>query len=251
MDLGIAGRLALVTGASRGIGRGIASALAAEGARLVLVSRSASDLEEVRTSLPDPDSHAWVALDLMEDEAAGELARRVTDLGDLDIVVQNLGGSNAVWGDTFSSSEDWYKVWKYNLGVAHELNRQFIPPMIEKRWGRIVYLSTLSTHTYKGYPAYVSAKCGLEGYVRTVSRVVAPHNVIMSAVSPGAIRVDGRHFAKLESESPDALERYFDESLPARRLGTPDDIGSVVAFLSSEHASFMVGSIVGIDGGGW
>ena len=250
MDLGISGRLALVTGASRGIGRGIAASLAAEGARVIMVARSADTREAARAAMERPDDHYCVALDLMEPGAADELEQRVRGLGALDIAVQNVGGSNAVWNDTFAPGEDWLQVWRYNVGIAHELNRVFVPGMIERRWGRVVHISTVSTRTYSGYPAYVTAKTGLDGYVRAVSRVVARHNVVMSAVAPGAIFIEGRYFAKLREEDPEALERYFDQSLPTRRLGTPEDIGPVVAFMCSEQASFMAGSIVPVDGGG-
>jgi len=149
-----------------------------------------------------------------------------------------------------ASSDDWQRVWKFNVGIGHELNRAFMPAMVDRRWGRIVHLSTLSTTTYNGYAAYVSAKCALDGYVKSVNREVSKHNVIVSAVAPGAIYSEGRHFAKLQKENPAALEEYFNQHLPIRRLGRAEDIGPVVAFLCSEQAAFMAGSIVGIDGGG-
>ena len=90
----------------------------------------------------------------------------------------------------------------------------------------------------------------LDGYVKSVNREVSRHNVVISAVAPGAIYSEGRHFAKLQKEKPAALEEYYNQHLPIRRLGTADDIGPVVAFLCSEFASFMAGSIVAIDGGG-
>src|SRR5260370_29281246 len=122
--------------------------------------------------------------------------------------------------------------------------------MGERRWGRVVHLSALSTATFNGYSAYVSAKLALNGYVKTISREVAKDNVIVSAVAPGAIYSEGRFFAKLTMENPAALEQYFDNHLPTRRLGTAADVAAGTAFLCSEHASFMAGAIVGIDGGG-
>jgi 3-oxoacyl-[acyl-carrier protein] reductase len=141
-------------------------------------------------------------------------------------------------------------VWQYNVGIAHELNRALIPAMVERKWGRVVHLSTLSTTTYNGYTAYVSAKCALNGYVKAVNREVSKYNVVMSAVAPGAIYVEGRYFARIMKEDPAALEDYFKNSMPIRRLGRAEEIAPVVAFLCSEQASFMSGAIVGIDGGG-
>jgi 3-oxoacyl-[acyl-carrier protein] reductase len=248
MDLGITNRLALVTGASRGIGRAIALELAREGARVVAVARSEDALDALKREMGS-DRHHIIALDLTANGVAEALAAQVQALGALDIMVHNLGGSHGVF-KTFAPSEDWQKVWQFNLGIAHDLNRLLIPPMVERRWGRIVHLSTLSTLTHNGYAAYVSAKCALDGYVKTVNREVSKDNVIVSAVAPGAIYSEGRHFARLQNEDPGALEEYFKHHLPIRRLGRAEDIAPVVAFLCSEQASFMAGSVVRIDGGG-
>lgn len=250
MELHIENRLALVTGASRNIGRAIALALAQEGARLILVARSAEPLEALRQQLATPDRpHHAYAIDLMADGGVARLIEAINkDIGAPDIMVHNLGGSFGL--PAFSSAADWQKVWYFNVGIGHDLNRAFIPQMVQKRWGRIVHVSTLATETYLGYPPYTSAKCALNGYVKTVNREVSKDNVIISAVSPGTIRTEGRYFAKMEKENPAWIEQYFDNHLPTRRLGTPEDVAPVVAFLVSEYASFMAGSIVGVDGGG-
>ena len=250
MDLHIQDRLALVTGASRGIGRAIAAALAREGTRVILVARSQEQLEAVRKEIATTErKHYCYAIDLMAEDGVARLIKAITtDLGEPDIVVHNLGGSFGF--PAFAPSEDWKKVWQFNVGIGHELNCAFIPGMVKRRWGRIVHLSTLSTVTYNGYPPYVSAKCALDGYVKSVNREVSKDNVIISAVAPGAIYSEGRYFAKMQKENPKVIEDYFKNHLPIRRLGTAEDIGPVVAFLCSDFASFMAGSIVGIDGGG-
>lgn len=250
MDLGIKNRIALVTGASKGIGRAIALKLAREGARVVMVARGREALEQVRAAMPAPDRHHVIAADLVPDGAPANVAQSILrDIGEPDIVVHNLGGSHGAPA-AFSSSEDWCRVWRFNVGIGHELNRVLVPTMVRRGWGRVVHLSTLSTLTYNGNPAYVSAKCALDGYVKSISREVAKHNVSINAVAPGAIYSEGRHFARLQRENPAALECYFDEHLPIRRLGTGQDVASAVAFLCSEQASFAAGSIVRIDGGG-
>lgn len=248
MDLGITDRLALVTGASRGIGRGIAAKLAREGARVVLVARSRDTLEEVRGKMAAPEKHHIVPVDLMTDQGIQELAANLNKLGNLDIMVHNLGGSAGV-RDVFASAEDWKKVWQLNVGVCLEINRLFVPPMIERRWGRIVHISTLSTVTYQGAAAYVSAKCALEGYVKCVSREISKHNVIVSAVSPGAISLTGRYFDTLEKGDPKALNDYYNQHLPIRRFGKAEDVASAVGYLCSEEASYLAGTIVSVDGG--
>lgn len=251
MDLGIADKTAVVTGAGRGIGRAIALELAREGARLILVGRTPETLDAVRQQLAGQHRrHQVFPADLMAPETLGELAEMLESWhGAPDIIVHNVGGSLGV-RDAFAPVADWTRVWHFNLGAALEWNRFFIPRMVARRWGRIVHLSTLSTVTHHGYAAYVSAKCALDGYVKAVNREVSKDNVIMTAVAPGAIYSEGRFFAKLQDENPAALEEYFDNHLPIRRLGRAEDVAGLVAFLCSQQASFMAGSIVGIDGGG-
>lgn len=250
MDLGISNKLALVTGASKGIGRAIALQLAREGARIIGVARSAEALEALSAELSGQGHHMIVS-DLTLQGASTLLASEIAqNIGPIEIVVHNLGGSHGVF-DPFSSSADWARVWQFNVGISHELNRLVIPGMTDRKWGRVIHLSTLSTRTFNGYAPYVAAKTALNGYVKTMNRTVAKHNVIISAVAPGAIYSEGRHFAKLTKENPAALESYFDEHLPTRRLGRAEDVAAAVAFLASEQASFMAGAIVGVDGGGY
>ncbi len=247
MNLNIQNKLALVTGAGQGIGRSIAISLAKEGVRVILVGRSAEKLESVLGELDTPG--CFYSIDLMKESAVTELIKHIlSEYGEPDILVHNLGGSFGI--PAMASVADWQKVWYFNVGISHEINLAFIPGMIKKNWGRIVHLSTLSTKTYNGYAPYVSAKCALDGYVKSVNREVSKHNVIISAVAPGAIFSEGRHFAKLQKENPEALQDYFTNHLPINRLGKGEDIGPAVAYLCSDYASFLAGSIIGIDGGG-
>ena len=119
MDLTIKDRLALVTGASRGIGRAIALELAREGVRVVLVARSQEGLTAVRQEMDVPERHHIVAVDLLTESGIPQLADALTKLGDLDIMVHNLGGSAGVF-QTFASADDWKKVWQFNVGIGHD-----------------------------------------------------------------------------------------------------------------------------------
>lgn len=251
MNLGIENRIALVTGASKNIGRAIALALAKEGARVVIVGRSRANLDEVGSELPGTSGkHLAIALDLQLPASPIRLKELMHgDFENPEIIVHNLGGSLGVT-DAFSSVTEWAKVWHFNVGVAHELNRLFIPEMITKKWGRILHLSTLSTQTHDGYPAYTSAKCALDGYVKSMSRQVSKHNVILNALAPGLIDLEGRYFARMQKENPDLVQEYFDNHLPIRRMGSAQEMAIIAAFLCSEHAAFMSGSIVRADGGG-
>jgi 3-oxoacyl-[acyl-carrier protein] reductase len=251
MNLGIENRVALVTGASKNIGRAIALALAKEGARIILVGRSKTNLNEVSAEMSGGvGRHLSIELDLQLPESPLRLKELLKDdFENPEILVHNLGGSLGVT-DSFASAAEWAKVWYFNVGIAHELNRLFVPDMIARKWGRILHLSTLSTQTCDGYSPYTSAKCALDGYVKNMSRQVSRHNVIMNSLAPGLISLEGRYFARMQKENPAVLEQYFDNHLPIRRMGTADEIATIAAFLCSEQAAFMAGSIVRADGGG-
>jgi len=251
VDLGIKNKIVLVTGASKGIGRGLAVGLANEGARMLLVARSAPELKSLlqEISATGVEHHCFV-IDLMSPNGPASLIAEINEKGlNPEIIVHNLGGSLGI-SNIFASTEDWQRVWRLNVGIGHELNCEFVPTMIKNKWGRIVHVSSLVTKTFGGNPAYTSAKCALDGYIKTLSRHVAQHNVIVSGVAPGAIYTEGRYFAKLRNEDPVMLQKYLDENLPTGRLGEPEDIAPVVALLCSDQASFMAGSIVAIDGAG-
>lgn len=250
MELGIKDKLAVVTGASKGIGKGIALALAQEGARVAFVARDKARLEETLKELPGGASrHRLFQADLMTPEGLAAFTKGVQALGAPEIVVHNLGGSLGIT-DPWSPASEWERVWRYNVGIGIELNRAFIPEMIRRKWGRVVHLSTLSHVTFSGNAPYVASKTALTGYIKTIGREVAKHGVVVSAIAPGAIYSQGRYFAKIMKENPALIEQYYKEHLPAWRLGTAEEIGRIVAFLCSDHAGFMTGSIVAADGGG-
>jgi 3-oxoacyl-[acyl-carrier protein] reductase len=251
MNFEIENRVALVTGASKNIGRAIALALAKEGARVIIVGRNKKKLDEVVDEMNGGhDRNLSIELDLQLDESPLILKEMLTrDYENPEIIVHNLGGSLGV-NDAFASTADWCKVWHFNVGIGHELNRLFVPNMITKKWGRILHLSTLATHNFNGYAPYTSAKCALDGYVKNMSRQVSKHNVIINSLAPGLINLQGRYFSRMQKENPAILENYYDNHLPIRRMGEAEEIARIAAFLCSEHAAFMAGSIVRADGGG-
>lgn len=250
MDLGISGKLALVTGAGRGVGRTIVKELDREGVSVIAVSRSAEPLESLSRELSvDNRRHTTICADLMKEGAASDLARSVVkDIGAPEIVVHNLGGSLGVT-NPLAQLPEWQKVWRFNLGIAIEMNAVFIPLMIEKQWGRIVHISSNATLTFQGYPAYVSAKTALNTYVKTVGRAVAKEKVVISAVMPGPMFAEDRYFARLQKEDQAAWAEYVHHHLPIARLGQPEELSAFVVFLCSNQASFAVGSVVSVDGG--
>lgn len=245
-------KTALVTGASRGIGQAISRKLALDGFRIIAVARDANTLQQLISSLEPPRAdNIYYAADL-EDPAslAKFLDFVVSNDIHLDTIVNNLGGSLAI--PSTAPAEDWQRVWWFNVGIGHEINRTFIPEMADRGWGRIIHISTLSTRSFGGYAPYVSAKCALEGYVRTMARELVlkgNDNVVVSGVAPGAIRVEGRFLANLGEDDPEQLRDLLTREIKTNRLGEASEVAQVVSFLASDNSTYMNGSIVEVSGG--
>ena len=225
MNLGISGRTALVVGASRGIGLEIARELRAEGCVVLTASRTEG-------------------FDLMPEDGPQRLIDAISATPP-DIIVHVLGGSHGITGTLLPASE-WAKVWRLNLGIAHEINRAFIPLMQRNKWGRIVHISSQAPRIAIGYCPYASAKAALDGYVRIVAKEFSKDGVIITAVAPGFVHTEGRFHAKMDDKEKEA---FFNKYIPIQRFGRAEEVAKVVAFLASEHSSYMAGSIVAIDGG--
>jgi len=256
MDLGIAGKTALVTGAGRGIGRATAIELAREGVTLFLVSRTLSYLQDLRREIDHimtTDSYHYImSLDMMEDSAPNTLINRViTSMGMPDIVVNNLGGNmtdiDDEYRDPLCSIDMYRKVHRLNFEVAVELNAMIIPSMIEKGWGRIVNVSSLASLENHGTIPYCTSKAALTAYTRSMGRYLAPTGVVMSAIIPGAI--ESVYWDEVIKTRPEHLDNFLNERQRIGRLGRPEEMAHVIAFLCSMQASFCTGSIVPADGG--
>lgn len=250
MDLGIKNRLALVTGAGRGLGRAIAKCLASEGVHVAVVSRTASDIESLVEEMGGAEKgHLGVTLDLTCEDAPSELCRTLTvKFGEPSIIVHNLGGTLDI-KDPFCSIADWRRVYRFNLEVAVELNIMLVPPMQKKRWGRVIHVSSISAMENHGPVTYCAIKAALTAYTRSFGGVVAPDGVVVSAILPGAVYTEGGYWDYTSKNNPEHVQKYLSERQRIGRFGKPEEIGNMVAFLCSDLASFNTGSIIPIDGG--
>ena len=246
-----AARVAVVTGAARGIGRATATALARNGFSVVLVDVRAPELREA-AALVQSAGAAALALeaDVRSFEAAHRLAAEVLAAwGRVDVLVNNAGISQPK-GLLEITEEEWDLTIETHLKGAFNWCKALAPSMLAQRAGRIVNMSSVSAHTGAGTAAvsksaYCAAKAGILGLTRGLAKELAPH-VTVNAICPGLIATD-LTAGMIAREGADALMR----TIPLARLGTPDDIAQVVVFLATVTPCFMTGEVLDVDGGQW
>lgn len=247
MDLGIKDKKVLLTGASRGLGAQMAREFVQEGCEAFVVARKKEDVADLAEELGE--RARGMSLDLSEPDAGPVLIQSLHDQGfDPEIVVHNLGGTLDVT-DPFCTMEMWRKVQRINLEVQVELNQVFIPRMRKKGWGRILHTSSIAALENQGPVPYCAAKAGLCAYVRSMGRIVAPHNIVMTALLPGAVFTENGYWDLASKNRPEHVKKYLEERMAIKRFGTVDEISGVALFLCSQRSSFFVGSNILVDGG--
>lgn len=252
MQLGLEGKSALVVGASRGLGREIALNLAREGARVGGIARTEADiLSLVEDMGGEAKGHWGIVKDLVPDNTPTQAIAEIQSRNQpIDILIYNLGGTLSV-RDPFCSVEDWRSVWRLNFEIAAELNRYLIPPMQQRKWGRVVHISSIAANLSRGAVAYCAVKAALNAYTQNLGCTVASDGVVVTAVMPGAIRHEGSHWDKVAKDNPEGVATYLEQRMAIRRFASPDEISEFVVFLCSEQASFFPGAVLPIDGGSW
>jgi 3-oxoacyl-[acyl-carrier protein] reductase len=238
-------RVALVTGASRGIGKAIATQLAADGHFVIAVARNADALEEVVSqAIADGGAMEARPCDLTDDAAVDALVEGVvSDHGRLDILVNNAG----VTRDGLvlrMSDEDFDLVITTNLRAAFRLCRGVARPMMRQRWGRMINIgSVVGLMGNAGQVNYAAAKAGLIGMTRSIAKELGGKGVTANVVTPGFIETD------MTSVLPEAMLKEATARLPLRRLGQASEIADGVSFLASDRAGYITGHVLAIDGG--
>jgi 3-oxoacyl-[acyl-carrier protein] reductase len=257
MELGLKGKVVLVTGASRGIGRAIALAFAGEGCRLGLASRISDALAAVGKEVEalGAEAHTW-STDVTEPSQAETLVESVRrKWGRIDVLVNNAGGGLSKAFEAVSD-EEWDWIVNLNLLAAVRLTRAVLPTMKEQGGGQIINISALSGRVPRqGQIASNAAKAALINFTESLATEVATHGIRVNAVCPAAI-LTGRwqdRIARYGKERGLPFERAMTElasrSIPLGRFGEPEEVAHVVVFLASERASFMTGASIFVDGG--
>ena len=238
-------KLALVTGAGRGIGRAIAERYAEMGLRVICVSRSESSCGQAAESIREKGGDAIAyPVDVADGEAVEALCEQVLkDEGTVDILVNNAGITRD--GLLFRmSTDDWNSVIQTNLSSCFHFCKHLARPMTRTRWGRIINItSVIGQMGNAGQANYAAAKAGMIGFTKSLAKEFAARRVTVNAIAPGFIETD------MTSELGDVTKEGITKLIPLKRLGSVGDITGIAAFLVGEEASYITGQVFTVDGG--
>ncbi len=238
-------RTALITGASRGIGKACALAMAAGGHRVVLAARSQEKLEEVAEAVRQTGGEPYVVeMDLTNRESiAAGFKKAAQEFGRIDILVNNAGVTKDGLAVRMKQT-DWELVLDTNLSGAFYAIQQVLPGMMREQWGRIVNVSSVVGEMGNpGQVNYVASKAGLIGLTKALAREMGSRNITVNAVAPGFIETD-----MTQTLPADLKQKMIDET-PLKRIGLAEDVAHAVRFLTGEEASFITGHVLDVNGG--
>ena len=252
MELGIEGKVALVTGGSRGLGRQSALSLAHEGVDVGICCRTQQTLDEAVEEIRAMGvASMGVVADVSDLSAVETLHQRVVEgLGPVDILVNNAGGILSRAEVPALSMEDFKGTFDVNLFGGFQLMKLVIPHMREQRWGRIINFGSLAGRETGSNLSYMSAKAAMIAATKHAAVTLAKDGVLVNSIAPGSVSHPGGVWGRFETENPpEVVREYIDRNLPMGRFGWDEAIGDLVAFLASERASLITGACIAIDGG--
>ncbi len=249
MNLELKGKVAMVSGASRGIGRAIALGLATEGCNLSLCARGKETLDQVAQEVHGRGAEALAfAGDVTnEDEARRWIEETQNRFGRVDVLVNNVGGSRP-GGNLSASRDDWHGGFALNFFSALDLCRLVTPLMHEQKSGCVINIASIFGREWGGPMTYNAAKAALISLSKEMARELAPQGIRVNSVAPGSILFPGGAWEKRQKENPEMIAAFVKAELPFGRFGTPEEVADVVVFLASDRARWVSGSCVNVDG---
>jgi 3-oxoacyl-[acyl-carrier protein] reductase len=240
VELELRGKTALVTGASMGIGRGIAKALAKEGVRLAVVARRRNLLEELQKEIGT--QLVIIEQDFLQEGAPQKIAQAaLAGVGAVDILINNAGGSRRF---TLESTEaQWEEAITLNFTRQRQLTHQLLAQMMARKWGRIINITGKSEP--EGINGAFAAKAAMHAWAKGLSREVGKHGITVNSIPPG--RIDSEQIRR--NYSPEFRKHESEHDIPVGEYGQPDDIANLACFLASPRARYITGTVIPVDGG--
>jgi 3-oxoacyl-[acyl-carrier protein] reductase len=241
----MSGRIAFVTGASRGIGRACAIALSESGCRVVLAARNLQKLDELATDVRAKGREAFVVeIDLASSASIRDaFSRAHKEFGPTEILVNNAGMTRDALALRMKE-DDWHSVIETNLSGSFFAIQQVLQPMMRARWGRIINITSVVGETGNaGQANYSASKAGLIGVTKSLAQEMASRGITVNAVAPGFIETD------MTGVLPSEVKEKLLLSIPLRRMGSPDDVAAAVRFLASDAAGYITGHVLDVNGG--
>ncbi len=241
------GHIAVVTGASKGLGRQMAESLAAAKAQVILVARNEALLSEVVTGILEGGGYAdYVVADVIDETAPAEVEAVVLEkYGTCDILINNAGINNRKSIEDMSI-EEWRQIIDVNLNGPFMMSKAFIPGMKKKNWGRIINMTSIMSHvSLPNRTGYSATKAGLLGFTKALALELAPHNITVNGISPGPFATE-MNMSLIEDPKKN---RQFLARLPVGRWGKLEEIGQLAVYMCSDGAGYLTGTDVVIDGG--
>lgn len=251
MDLKLDGKVAIVTGASRGIGKAIAMSLAAEGCNLMICARGADELKETAEELMAHNVKVMTeTIDLTSPKAGTVLANKTKKaFGRIDILIGNVGG-NKRKPLIETTDEDWDDIMQLNLMSHIRCSREVAPAMKKQGGGAMVFVSSIFGREAggAGLAIYNTTKSALISMAKIMAIELAPDGIRVNTVAPGSIQFPGGSWDRRVKTDPEGMKEFVKQNLPLGRFGRADEVGDVVAFLASERASLITGACITVDG---
>jgi 3-oxoacyl-[acyl-carrier protein] reductase len=251
MDLGLTDRVAIVTGSSKGLGFASAKALVAEGCRVVICARTPDRLQEARRRLAEIGRDDQV-LAVVSDVSREEGAKRVIDeavaaFGGIDILVNNVAAARGA-GLLDTTDELWQEAFDQTMMPSVRMSRLAVPHMQRRGGGSIIIIASIYGRESGGRMTYNAVKAAEISLAKSLAQQLAPMNIRVNSVSPGSILFEGGSWWKRQQADPAGIAEFVTRELPFGRFGRPEEIGDVVAYLSSSRASWISGTSVVVDG---